>query len=155
MPLSIPGEGISWQLSTNCGQGCSTKKFHNQIISFVSGLTTAQAVDPFPLYRDFPASSMDNLSVRYYNRGFPVASVFFSKWTNLNSWQLIEKRLLVWTLFPDIIVFLVLSFVSWRIAEFYGTPEGNDYLQNWSRFVFLKYRMGFFFSWILIPWKVH
>jgi hypothetical protein len=45
------------QSSTNCGLGCfknKTKKFLCTNSHFLSGLTTAQAVDPLPLHRDFP-----------------------------------------------------------------------------------------------------
>jgi hypothetical protein len=46
------------QSSTNCGLGCfktKTKYFFCTNSHFLSGLTTAQAIDPLPLYRDFPA----------------------------------------------------------------------------------------------------
>jgi hypothetical protein len=45
------------QLSTNYGLGCfknKTKYSHCTNGHFFSGLTTAQAVDPLPLHRDFP-----------------------------------------------------------------------------------------------------
>jgi hypothetical protein len=43
--------------STNCGLGCfknTTKYFFCTNSHFLSGLTTAQVVDPLPVYRDFP-----------------------------------------------------------------------------------------------------
>jgi hypothetical protein len=51
------------QLSTNCGLGCfknKTKYFLFTNSHFLSGLTTAQAVDPLPLYRDFPVQKNEN-----------------------------------------------------------------------------------------------
>jgi hypothetical protein len=45
------------QSSTNYGLGCFKNKRKYSLCTnshFFSGLTTAQAVDPLPLYRDFP-----------------------------------------------------------------------------------------------------
>jgi hypothetical protein len=51
-------------LSTNCGVGCfknKTKYFLCTNNHFLSGLTTAQAVDPLPVYRDFPGWTIQKL----------------------------------------------------------------------------------------------
>jgi hypothetical protein len=48
------------QSSTNCGLGCFKNKTKNFLCTnshFLSGLTTAQAVDPLPVYKDFPVVS--------------------------------------------------------------------------------------------------
>jgi hypothetical protein len=50
------------QSSTNCGLGCfknKTKFFLCTNSHFLSGLTTAQAVDPLSVYRDFPVLRVD------------------------------------------------------------------------------------------------
>jgi hypothetical protein len=57
------------QSSTNCGLGCFKNKakfFFCTNSHFLSGLTTAQVVDPLPVYRDFPAWKLKAYSfVRY------------------------------------------------------------------------------------------
>jgi hypothetical protein len=55
------------QLSINCGLGCfsnkTKKSLHQQPI--FSRLTTAQVVDPLPLYKDFPDLSLYNLLLAF------------------------------------------------------------------------------------------
>jgi hypothetical protein len=61
------------QLSINCGLGCfknKTKYFLCTNSHFLGGLMTAQAVDPLPLFRDFPAVSEGSTTTSFAIKTF-------------------------------------------------------------------------------------
>jgi hypothetical protein len=61
------GDGTHVQSSTNCGLGCFKNKINYFLCTnshFLSALTTAQAVDPLPLYRDFPVHYNQTVLIR-------------------------------------------------------------------------------------------
>jgi hypothetical protein len=57
------------QLSTNCGLGCfknKTKYFICTNSHFFTGYMTEQAVDPLPLYSDFPGNRHIEINYFYF-----------------------------------------------------------------------------------------
>jgi hypothetical protein len=69
------------QSSTNSGLGCfknKTKYFLCTNSHFLSGLTTAQAVDPLPLYRDFPGFSLNIKKLKNIVKIWPKLRIFLA-----------------------------------------------------------------------------